>query len=42
VIQPDSVTDDLGRKAMAVARVGRGLHAASLAGLRPNCQIRLT
>src|SRR3981081_231377 len=35
VIQPDCVADDLGGKAMAVVRVGRGLHAASLAGLQP-------
>jgi hypothetical protein len=33
VIQPDSVADDFGGKAMAVMWVGRGLHAASLAGL---------
>jgi hypothetical protein len=32
VIQPNRVADNLGGKAMAVGRVGRGLHAASLAG----------
>jgi hypothetical protein len=42
VIQPDSMTDDLGGKAMAVVWVGRGLHAASFAGLPLNGQPRLT
>jgi hypothetical protein len=42
VIQPDCVADDLGGKAMAVVRVGRRLHAASLAGLQPAGQTRLT
>ena len=41
VIQPDSMADDLGGKAMAVVWVGRGLHAASLAGLKPAGQTRL-
>jgi hypothetical protein len=36
------VADDLGGKAMAVAWVGRGLHAASFAGLQPDGQTRLT
>src|SRR5580704_4042982 len=39
VVQPDSVADDLGGKAMAVVRIGRGFHAASLAGLQADCQI---
>jgi hypothetical protein len=39
VVQPDSVADDLGRKAVAVVRIGRRFHAASLAALRPDCQI---
>ena len=30
VVQPDSVADDLGGKAVAVVRIGRGFHAASL------------
>src|SRR5258706_9026008 len=42
VIQPDGMADDLGRKTVSVVRVGRGRHAASLAGLRPDCQLRLT
>ena len=42
VIQPDCVADDLGRKAVAVVWVGWGLHANSLAGLRPAGQTRLT
>jgi hypothetical protein len=41
VVQPDSVADDLGGKTMTVVRVGRGLHAASLAGLQRACQTRL-
>ena len=41
VIQPDSMADDLGGKAMAVVWVGRGLHAASLAGRQPAGQTRL-
>jgi hypothetical protein len=32
MIQPNGMADNLGGKAMAVVRVGRGLHAASLAG----------
>jgi hypothetical protein len=42
VIQPDCVADDLGGKAMTVVRVGRRLHAANLAGLKLDCQTRLT
>jgi hypothetical protein len=42
VIEPDSMRDDLGGKAMAVVRVGWRLHAISLAGLQPDCQTRLT
>jgi len=42
VIQPNSMADDLGGKAMAVAWVGRWLHAASLPDLRPVDQTRLT
>ena len=41
VIQPDGVADDFGGKAMPIVRVGRGLHAASLAGLQRTCQTRL-
>ena len=41
MIQPDRMADDLGRKAMAVVRIGRGFHAASLAGLQPAGQTRL-
>jgi hypothetical protein len=32
VIQPNGMADNLGGKAMGVVRVGRGFHAASLAG----------
>jgi len=42
VVQPDSMADDFGGKAVAVVRIGRGLHAASLAGLQPVGQTRLT
>jgi hypothetical protein len=42
VIQPDSVADDLGGKAITVARVGRRLHTASLAGLQSDGETRLT
>ena len=35
MIQPDSMADDLGGEAMAVVRVGWGLHAASLARSGP-------
>ena len=35
VIQPDSMVDDLGGKAMAIARVGRGFHPVSLTGMQP-------
>ena len=42
VIQPNSMADDLGGKAMAVARVGRRLRADNLAGRKPDCQTRLT
>jgi hypothetical protein len=41
VIQPDSVADDLGGKAMATVWVGWRLHAASFAGLQPACQTQL-
>ena len=42
VIQPDRVADDLGRKAVAVVRIGWGFHADSLAGLQPAGQTWLT
>ena len=42
VIQPDCVADDLGRKPVAIVRIGWGLHADSLACLRPAGQTRLT
>src|SRR4249920_3768723 len=42
VIQPDRVADDLGRKAVAVVRIGWGFHADSLAGLQQAGQTRLT
>jgi len=42
VIQPDCVADDLGRKAVAIVRIGWGLHADSLACLQPAGQTRLT
>ena len=42
VIQPDRMADDLGRKAVAVVRIGWGFHADSLAGLQPTGQTRLT
>ncbi len=35
MVQPDRMADDLGGKAVAVVGVGRGLHAASLAGPQP-------
>lgn len=38
VIQPHSMADELGRKAMAVVRVGWRLHAASLAHPRSDRQ----
>jgi hypothetical protein len=41
LIQPDSMRDDLGGKAMAVVRVGRGLHVANLVGLQSDCQTQL-
>ena len=41
VVQPDSVADDLGRKAMAVLGVGLWLHATSLTRLRAGRQSRL-
>ena len=40
VIQPDSMTDDRGGKAMPIVRVGWGLHPVSLSGLRPESQTR--
>ena len=39
VVQPHSMADDLGGKAVAVVRVRRELHAASLAGPQPAGQI---
>jgi hypothetical protein len=41
VVQPDRMADDLGGKAVAIVRVGRGLHPVSLAGLQLDCQSRL-
>jgi hypothetical protein len=41
VIQPDSMSDDLGGKAIAVMRCGRGLHAVSLVGLQSGRQTQL-
>jgi len=41
VVQPDSAAEDLGGKTVAILRVGRGHHAASLAGLQRACQTRL-
>jgi hypothetical protein len=38
VVQPDGVADDLGGKAMAVMRIGRWFHGASLAGHRSGGQ----
>jgi hypothetical protein len=35
------MSDDLGGKPMAVARIGWRLHAASLAGLHAACQDQL-
>lgn len=35
VVQPDSMTDDLGRKPMAIVRVGLARHPGRLAGLQP-------
>jgi hypothetical protein len=42
VIQPDSMADDLGGKAMAIVWIGWWLHVASLAGLRGGRQTHLT
>ena len=42
VIQPYSVADDLGGKAMAVVRIWWRFHSASLAGLKADCQSRLS
>jgi hypothetical protein len=42
MIQPNGMADDLGWKTVAVMRVGRWLHAASLLGLQSGRQIRLT
>jgi hypothetical protein len=36
MIQPDSMVDDLGGKAMAVVRVGWWLHAVTVAHLQPD------
>jgi hypothetical protein len=41
VIQPDSVADDLGGKAMAVVRVRWWIHTLNVIGLRPRCQTQL-
>ena len=41
MVQPDSMADDLGGKAVAIVRIGRRLHAATLAGLQLVCQTRL-
>ena len=41
VIQPHGVADDLGRKPMAIVRVGWRLHAASLARLQGDRQTGL-
>jgi len=38
MVQPNSMTDDLGGKAMAVVRVGLWLHAATVAHGRSGCQ----
>ena len=38
MVQPNSMTDDLGGKAMAVVRVGLWLHAATVAHGRSACQ----
>jgi hypothetical protein len=41
VMQPNSMTDDLRGKAMAIAWIRRGVHATSVAGLQPKFQTRL-
>ena len=41
VVQPDSVRDDLGGEAMAIAWRGWRLHTGSLAGLQAACQTQL-
>ena len=41
MVQPDSMADDLGGKAMAVVRVGWWLHAVTVARVRSRCQTRL-
>ena len=41
MVQPDSMADDLGGKAMAVVRVGWWLHAAHCCPSRSGCQSRL-
>jgi hypothetical protein len=41
MVQPDSMTDDLGGEAMTITRVWRWLHAASLVGLQADDQTRL-
>jgi hypothetical protein len=41
MVQPDNMTDDLGGKAMAVARVRRWLHTVAVARVRSRCQTRL-
>ena len=42
MVQPDSMTDDLGGEAVTVPWVGRWLHAASLVGLQADGQTRVT
>ena len=41
MIQPHSVADDLGGKAMAIVGIGRRLHVASLVRPQRGCQTRL-
>ena len=38
MVQPDSMSDDLGGKAMAIVRVGWRLHAITIVRLPPSCQ----
>jgi hypothetical protein len=42
VVEPDGMADDLRREAMTVMRVGRRLHAVSLAGFGLPGQTELT
>ena len=41
MVQPDSLADDLGGKAMAVVRVGWWFYAPTVVRLRSRCQTRL-